>query len=1092
MQLRMILGPSASGKSTMIYREIAETVKQDPHNRVIIITPEQMTLQVEQRLMEELGTCSLMGPSVYGFKRLAYRVFEEGAAPSVTWLDDVGKSMILQRIAMDHRKELQYFGKATRQKGFIDRLKMMMTEIIQYQLTEESLKEMAEKVPEGSALKAKLMDIALLWRYFSEYLENYAGEGRLMASEGLLDEFASRIGGSSMLKSSRIYIDGYTGFTPQQYRIIRELLQTAPEVTVCLTISKEAALEAETLRDWRDLKRKLYFTAQKTVSKLSAISADLHANRQVIYTEQVHRKPALAHALEVLCGSSTRIYQEPQQEIMALEAGTPEEEVSLAMQQVMRLVQDEGYSYRDIAFACTDMGSYAHMLRRSAALYGIPLFLDDKADVKLNPLVRWIEACCGLMSSGFSREAFLTLLKTGLCGLTKEKIDRLENKALAENWVGREKILQELAACELKLWKELDAFARAVEQGSRAGDYEKAFSDLAEKQGIEAGLSEWAERLEQEGDLLQALQYRRIYGEVQNMMGQLSRILEGVDLNFDEYTAMLKIGIAQCRMGQLPSTLDELTVGDLQRSRIESCRALFILGLQGGSFPMVHSGASLFTDTERGVLTALAEIAQGEKESIMEQYYMLQLTMGKASDRICFLCHTRDETGEEIGTSSLWRRLGKTFPMESILQKPEETFYLPMPYLYEQGDPDTVLELLKGKEDEAARVIEAAAKMKGGAEAKEDPGIVEESLIRQLADPTRKLLSVSQLETYGSCPYRYYLQYALKLKEREVPSVTALEDGNVYHELMKDASDQISKSLSKEEARAIIADLLSRKASDYPVYQTTGRFRYYWEKLSRNASISLKLLSDQCSWSDFKPEVFEWEFSDRPEAGGAPLTVELPDGEKLQLQGKIDRLDLWGDGEQRYVQIIDYKSSSKDVKPGEIHDGVQLQLPIYMEAARREFNAKPAGFFYFTLTPAELKMEGGKSEEDLRMTEGRLSGLYVAEPKLMNHMDRSMVPGGGTAKVLPGSLTAKGVPNKQSKCYVTEGQMDRLQELVHEKIQKAAGGIRNGSFPRTPLADKDKEPCDHCAFKGACPYDSRIPGTRRKNASSVSLETLLQ
>lgn len=1090
MGLRLLLGPSGSGKTGRITGEIAEKRRLHPDREIIFITPEQMNLQMEQMLMHRLGTHTLIGISVFGFKRLAYHVFEEIGMPDVVWLDDVGKSMVLQRITREHQKELVYFGRSISHKGFIDRLKLMITEIIQYQLDEEQLKMMAEAQAERSILREKLTDICLIWHYFKEYMEESSGrqEGsRLMASEMLLDEFASRIPASHLLKGAEIYIDGYTGFTPQQYRIIEELLKIASSVTVSLTVTQEALSEEEMVKDWRDLPKRLYFTAQKTISKLSDLSASLSVKRELILMQEDEGEtridPEIRHALTYLLGNGVHMYEGECQHIHAYQAKNLEKELQQVMHHILHLVRDEGYAYRDIHVVCTDLAGYSYGFRRMAELYQVPLFIDDKAEIRLNPLVQWLESLCEWITSGYPRLIFISHLKTGLYGDDRAALDLLENTAIRENWNGKERILEGTEIYLPEFSKQMEILLEKLGQEKEAEGYTSALETYMDIMGIRERMLTFTQELRAEGRLLQAMQYERIFDQIRAMLLQLKNILGGVELSFDEYANMLLMGISQLKMGQLPATLDELTVGDLKRSKVESCRALFVLGLQGGSFPAISVGGSLLTDTERSKVGNMPEIAQGDRESLMEQYYLLQLMMGKAKDHIYLFSHKLDEKGQEIGDSSLWRRLGKVFPLESVMLPKDESITLPMPFLYEGTNDQYLKAVLAGEEwgDYSENTLSMAEK---GRNLKEEPAAISPALAKELMDPTRRLLSVTQLERYGTCPYGYFLEYGLRLEGRKEPEVSHLEDGNVLHELLKEGGMYLKARLSVEEAEKLAEELAEGKREEYQVYQTSGRFRYFWRQLQKTAAWSLHMLSRQKEFSEFEPEYFEWEFSDRP-GTGETVRVELKDGSEVRLQGKIDRVDIWSEEDQKYIQIIDYKSGSTDLSEAEMAAGVQLQLPVYMEAAEKNFGGKPAGFFYFHLNTSDVDITKSKDADEEPMYASRLSGLYVKEPFLMQKMDRSMVPGKTRAKVLPGALLKSGAPNANTmKRHATEQQMEDLKEFVHRRIADSADKIREGCFPREPL-EKDKMPCVYCDYRNSCPYDREIPGTRRKRMETI-------
>ena len=65
----------------------------------------------------------------------------------------------------------------------------------------------------------KLQDVKVLYQAFREYLS-----GHFMTAEEVLEVLAKEIQFSEKLKGSVLLLDGYTGFTPVQLEVLRELL----------------------------------------------------------------------------------------------------------------------------------------------------------------------------------------------------------------------------------------------------------------------------------------------------------------------------------------------------------------------------------------------------------------------------------------------------------------------------------------------------------------------------------------------------------------------------------------------------------------------------------------------------------------------------------------------------------------------------------------------------------------------------------------------------------------------------------------------------------------------------------------------------
>ena len=149
MRFRFVAGEARSGKTYAIQEEIIARSMEDPDRKLIYIVPEQATLQVQRQLLDKHPRHGILNVEILSFNRLAHRVFQETGGPSCDILDDVGKSMVLYKLAMDCQEQLSYYQNSIRQKGFIGQLKIMITEMIQYRIQVEDLETVC--VVHGSA-----------------------------------------------------------------------------------------------------------------------------------------------------------------------------------------------------------------------------------------------------------------------------------------------------------------------------------------------------------------------------------------------------------------------------------------------------------------------------------------------------------------------------------------------------------------------------------------------------------------------------------------------------------------------------------------------------------------------------------------------------------------------------------------------------------------------------------------------------------------------------------------------------------------------------------------------------------------------------
>lgn len=1070
--MKLIVGPAASGKTTRIFREITAASQHSPREKVIYIVPEQVTMKVQKQLIAAVPGHSLMGIHVLSFKRMAYQVLSEIGSPISTMLSDTGKCMVLVKIARDHQDELMYYGRNVTQRGFIGQMKLMITEIIQYGLTEESLTQMAESSEEGSILHAKLSDIALLWHYFLEYTKDH-----VLASESLLDVLAERIKESRLVREASIYIDDFSGFTVQEYRLIRAFVKYSRDLSVSLSLTQRAFDEAEELvlsgGTYRELSEQPFYTVQKTVCKLVDLFRDEGKTYEVVRMSQNFRSAELTYVTNAVCHLKTETWTRPAKNIHGRILSDPQAEVKYVFRTILKGVREQGLRLSDIAVLVCDLENYTDLITREASLYGFPVFVDQKIDAAVNPYIQYLEALGDLPIYGYSTESFLKLLKTGLCAVNQDTIDKLENMMIARNTFGLVRIRQILEESEdeelLALSLGLAAFEKETKGKKSVSQITDAYRHFSERFQLREQLESWADLLEEQGDLAGAMRYRRIYDEAGKVLEQLAGVLSDLPVRMEEFTEILKIGLEQLKLGQVPPSMDELLVGDLKRTRLTGEKMLILMGLKSGSFPWSVSAPGLLTDSERDQLRTQHELAAGEKEKLSEQYYLLYCAMGKASDNILLTCASSDGEGNGTAVSIIYRRIESILPDGFRLQETEEDISLPLPMLY---DPGTGLSAAMLSYLRCLGYQSQVEMIEKGKKDEPSPGVLSRKVASYLMDPKRKRLSVTQLEKYASCPFAYYLGRALRLKEREQPEVRALEDGNVIHDILKEASDYLKQVLTEEQAQKLSEDLLQKREGEFALYQTTGRYRYYWQKLQKSAAKAFEVLSRQAALSDFTMTAFEWPFGGIREDGSVDEALGKVEVGSVLLSGKIDRIDVMNENGERFVRVIDYKTGRTGYEPGRIYEGLTLQLPVYLNVASKAFDAKPAGFFYFHVSqPSEKKeklsefVSAGSAEG--KMEPYKLDGIFLNDEEIAKRMDHSLEEGKG--RVLNASFKKDGKLNATSHKASPE-QMEDLSRFVEKKIQEIAGRMGEGDIAKTPVEDA----CSYCEFKRACPFDPKV------------------
>jgi RecB family exonuclease len=225
--------------------------------------------------------------------------------------------------------------------------------------------------------------------------------------------------------------------------------------------------------------------------------------------------------------------------------------------------------------------------------------------------------------------------------------------------------------------------------------------------------------------------------------------------------------------------------------------------------------------------------------------------------------------------------------------------------------------------------------------------------VRQALDPTAAgwPVSASRLATYAQCGFRYMLQYVLRLEPALEPEertlLDPLERGTLFHEVaerflreLRDTQQLPVTDTPEMQARALA---LADEGLDGLVAACPPRYTFLWERERtrfREGVLSW-LRREAANVGRSSPAYFEVAFglgartSTTPEPHDPqPLDVELGDGRRLRLSGKIDRIDRRPDGR---LVLRDYKTGRAPWKDdgGQFKGGRQLQIPFYILAVAK-------------------------------------------------------------------------------------------------------------------------------------------------------------
>lgn len=428
MGIRFIFGRAGAGKSYYCLNQIKKKLNNDENNKLIMLVPDQYTFQTEKKLIEYIGEKALLRAEVLSFKRMATRVFDKCGGRAIDVIQDSGKNMLIYKLLKDKGEELQYFNRISKQQGFIGIVSKSITEFKKYNISEEILKEKEAQIG-SKELKEKINDLASIYETFNENLHK-----GYIDSDDILTILAKKLRECELYKNAEIWIDEFTTFTPQQLEVLKTLAKQCKNVNITLCSDGEIGFtEGET--DIFDVIKNTENRILKMMQENNiSYKEPVNLNKKDIY--RFRNSKELSHIEKYFFNFPFKIYKDKCKDIRLYKANNNYSEIEWIAQDILRLVRDEGYRYKDIAVVCREIDSYDKITSVIFNEYNIPYFLDKKREVLSNPLVVLIISTLEILITNWSYESVFKYVKSGLITLESSFIDKLENYILANGIKG--------------------------------------------------------------------------------------------------------------------------------------------------------------------------------------------------------------------------------------------------------------------------------------------------------------------------------------------------------------------------------------------------------------------------------------------------------------------------------------------------------------------------------------------------------------------------------------------------------------------------------------------------------------------------------
>lgn len=1103
MPLKFVFGPSGSGKSSYLYQHVIQESMKYPERNYIVLVPEQFTMQTQKDLVMMHERKGIMNIDVLSFARLAYRVFEETGGGGLPVLDDEGKNLILRKIAGDYESELKMLGGHMKKQGYISEVKSVISEFTQYDIGEDEIERVMESAGESSRLYYKLADIRLLYRGFTDYFRE-----KYITKEELLDVLSCEVEKSERLKNSTVVLDGFTGFTPVQDRLLGELMRHCREVIVTVTMDRRGNPYVYEHPYQLFALSKQMVTSLLQIAKQNKIPVEEPVELYDHVPWRFKEQEALAFLEKHLFRYGAGAYEKEQEQVKLHLAKNPREEAYAVAEQVRRMMREDRYRLRDIGVIVSDMDVYADHLKQAFIKYDIPFFMDHKRSILLNSFVEYIRSVLHMAEQSFSYESVFRFLRTNLAGFTYEEIDELENYVIGlgikgykhwqEKWTRKlrgmaQEDLDKMNHYRRQLVEKVDGLIYVLRQRRKTvADITRAIYEFMVQENLQVRLAEQEELFKAKGELALAREYAQIYRIVIELFDKFVELLGDEQVSLSEYCKLLDAGLEEARVGVIPPEVDQVVIGDMQRTRLKDIKALLFAGANDVYLPgaLLRTGLLSELDREKFAREKLTLSAGGKEKAYVQKFY-LYLNLTKPSEKLDIYYSKVSADGKSVRPSYLIQELQKLFPK---LKVRDEERYLKEQELTENiGFDRMIREFVQKRHETDGAWCELYNWYKKNPKWQEkverflEAGYYRKPLDALTEEAAKRLYgeefetSITRMERFAVCAFSHFLTYGLGLREREEYDFQAADLGNVCHRALERFSYKVEREagdwlkLTEEKRKQYVEESVEEAIADYgnSILYSSSRNAYLIVRMKRMLEKTVWALTKQLAAGDFKPSAYELRFAN----------------------GKIDRVDTCEDGDCVYVKVIDYKTGSKSFDVTALYHGLQLQLMVYMDAALQleqkkhpEKEILPAGVFYYRIQDPLIDRPKEGEEQESILKELKPDGMISLEKEVLEHLDHCMV---GESSVIPVKYNKNGSLSKSSKAASAQDFYLMMKYAVN-KVEEIRQKILSGDVKVNPYRRGTETSCDYCSYRQICGFDTKMEGYRYREIEAMSVDKVIQ
>ena len=1028
LTVKLLLSQPAGGKTSFCIEKIRRIRMKNPMAPVRVIVPDKMQMAYWKQMLSQKSLTAgrgggFIGTEIISFSKLSMEILDKSVRTPRLIPARLDTLCIRDAIAeASKKKPLQYFDPIRKKPGLVSVFEQTIRMLLHSCITPEMLEKTAGDEP-------KAADTARVYRAYLEILK----ENNWVGSAGLLSAAADHLeqDPSAFSKCPLLVADGFDELDKDCRKLLQSLSQICDEILITLPANPFSANP----------------TDQRILKNAETICSELHA-------EYISPEPRRQNS-EILQLADHVIYPSVNSDnneirkmsvakdaFLMIEASSRTTEVREALRELKRRIResekrpDSRIRPNECAVFVPDMKAYAPIFRQFGREMGIPLRFSRKEALSESPAASALKRLLHLYPE-FETMKILSVLRLPFlsgCPDPEDKsgrdygtdlnvIDQIGRKMNVISGLGEwESAFSDAISTSVESRKKEKRDEEESDEGkvyeypepekmNRIRDSFLKFAGMATPPAGRKSSAEWIKWLE---NLLDAIHF---YEQIEDKKGRsfeedfkalLKRIafcedkLNQPAVSYEDFLEELETEMDAAEQTEQEFAADRIFVGDI--SQTSGCRwkVIILTGFAEGVFPGAEHEDLILTSGLRKRLGIPAD---------MDQHLLFHQAITRSETGLVITRPQKTDKGEEWPASIYWQTIRENLPESANLLTVTENMAVTAASadefafrLARSGRkavpaevPLSAPEKLQEKLDNAWNEMELLHSQTNGRYGPEtDP-----ALKNVISDPIKDAVpySCSAIETWLTCPFKYFLMKKMKLEQSQEPGtgMDAAQIGSLNHKVMELTFPAGTVYSSKDEALANAEKNIDKVFATAPKefgFVESELWEYEKEKYREKLLDSIEKMFDARKtkmpvngrWQSVGAEL-EFGYPEKGKENTDPLTVETSAG-PIQIRGIIDRVDRRDDG---LLRVVDYKTGASGFSKEEIAAGSHIQAGVYAAAVVHALRMGPKceGMYWSINNKSvrEYMVYDSQNDEKFpnieflnRFSEGIRDAAYPADP----------------------------------------------------------------------------------------------------------------